>query len=53
MAPQPVDVVGDGALDLVLRPETGVGLQPGDVEDRGAVVTMDSPESTRRRYETR
>src|SRR5256885_6268486 len=32
MVPQPVDVVGHGALDVVLRAEAGVRSQPGGVE---------------------
>src|SRR6266700_5708015 len=31
VVPQPADVVRDGALDVVLRPEAGVLPQPGDV----------------------
>ena len=32
VSPEPVDVVRYGAGDVVLRPEAGVGLQPGGVE---------------------
>jgi hypothetical protein len=32
VSPQPVGVVRYGALDVVLRPEAGVGPQPGGVE---------------------